>query len=349
MATTIIFAIIIFSLIIFVHELGHFITARLFKVTVHEFAIGMGPVIFSRIKNGIKYSIRAVPIGGFCAMEGEDEASSDKGAFINKPRYQRFIILAAGAFMNVVLGFLIYLILFSVTSGITKEIAVPEVASVTEGSDAAEFLQPGDKIVKVGGTRVNIVRDINFAMQRNGSAPVEITVKRGSERISKVISPYEITAANGNKLYIIGFKTAVKSVTPLRVLKESFFETVWMVKTVLISIGMLIGGEVGVKEMSGPVGVVSAMNETAQASGGGLLGLLNLLYLASFISVNIGIMNLLPIPALDGGRIFFIIVEAVIRRPIPPEKEGVIHFIGLVLLLALMVFATWNDILRLLG
>lgn len=349
MALTIIFAIIIFSLIIFVHELGHFITARLFKVTVHEFAIGMGPAIFSRTKNNIKYSLRAIPVGGFCAMEGEDEQSCDPGAFGNKSPLKRIIILAAGAAMNVILGFVICLILLSVTAGISKGISVPEVSSLVEGSDAAQFLKEGDRIVKVGKTKVNIVRDINFAMQQNGNNPVTITVKRNGKLISEEIKPYEATYEDGSKAYIIGITTAVRNVNPFRILREAFFETIWMVKIVIVSIGMLIGGQVGMSEMSGPVGVVSAMNQSAQAGGGGFIGFLNLLSLGSFISVNIGIMNLLPIPALDGGRIFFTLIELVRRKPIPPEKEGVVHFIGLILLFALMLFATWNDIMRLLG
>ena len=349
MVSTIIFAIIIFSLIIFVHEFGHFVTARLFKVTVHEFAIGMGPVIFSKTKNNIKYSLRAIPVGGFCAMEGEDEKSSDPGAFNNKSPFKRIIILAAGATMNVILGFLICLILTSVTAGISGKISVPEVASVVENSDAASFLKPGDRIIKVGDTKVNIVSDINFAMQQNGKNPVDITVKRNGELLSKKITPYETTYEDGSKAYIIGINTLTKETNPLRVLRQSFFETIWMVKLVVVSIKMLIGGQVGINEMSGPVGVVSAMNETAQSSGGGIIGFLNLLFLGSFISVNIGIMNLLPIPALDGGRIFFTLIELVTRKKIPPEKEGVVHFIGLILLFALMIFATWNDILRLFG
>lgn len=347
MAITIIFAILIFSLIVFVHELGHFITARLFKVTVHEFAIGMGPKLFSRTKNNITYSLRAIPVGGFCAMEGEDTESSDPGAFNKKHPFKRIIILAAGAFMNIVLGFLICLVLISVTSGLSKGISVPEVAGVVEGSDAASFLQEGDKIIKVGDTKINIVRDITFAMQQNGKDSVEITVKRDGKTLTKAIKPHEVSYEDGTKGYIVGFSTAIKSPNPLNVLNESFFQTIWMGKVVLISIGMLFGGQVGLSEMSGPVGVVSAMNETAQAVGGGLIGFLNLLFLGSFISVNIGIMNLLPIPALDGGRIFFSLIEMVRRKPIPPEKEGIVHFIGLILLFALMIFATWNDILRL--
>jgi len=347
MIWTIIFAIFIFSLIVFVHELGHFLTARMFGVTVHEFAIGMGPAIFTKTKNNIKYSIRAIPVGGFCAMEGEDSKSDDDGALSNKPWYQKFIILAAGAFMNVVLGFIICVILLSVTSGIAKGISVPVVKSTIEGSDAAGFIKPGDKIIKINNTRINILRDLDFFMQQNGNNPVNVTVKRGSEVLSKEIKPYETEYTDGTKAYIIGFTTSFVKATPLSVLHEAFFQTIWMGKIVFVSLGMLLNGEASVNDMSGPVGVISAMNESAQA-GGGIIGFLNLLFLGSFISVNIGIMNLLPIPALDGGRIFFTLIEAVRRKPIPPEKEGIVHFIGLILLIGLMIFATWNDIIRLL-
>lgn len=348
MLQTIIFAIFIFSLIVFVHELGHFITARMFGVTVHEFAIGMGPKIYSKTKNNIKYSLRLIPMGGFCAMEGEDTVSDDKGSINNKPWYARLVILAAGAFMNIVLGFLICLILLSVTSNMAGGIAVPVVESTVQGSDAAEFLQPGDKIIKINDTRINIKRDIDFAMQQNGDKDITLTVKRNSDILSKTIKPYVSEYEDGTKAYLIGIMSSTVKVTPISVLRESFFQTIWMGKLVFVSLGMLIRGEASVTEMSGPVGVVSAMNDSAQAGGGGLIGFLNLLFLASFISVNIGIMNLLPIPALDGGRIFFTLIEAIRRKPIPPDKEGVVHFIGFVLLIALMLFATWNDIIRLL-
>lgn len=347
MAWTIIFAILVFSLIIFVHELGHFLTARMFKVKVLEFAIGMGPAIFSKTKGETKYSVRAIPIGGFCSMEGEDEKSDSDSAFSSKPWYKRLVILAAGAFMNVVLGFIICLILLSVTSGMSKGIQTPEVASVVEGTDAANFLQVNDKILKVGSSKINIVRDINFAMQQNGNKPVKVTVLRNGEKLTGEITPHKVTYDDGTSSYIIGFSTKISDVTPLRVLKEALFETIWMGKTVFVSLGMLISGDASMNDMSGPVGVISAMNESSKAVGGGFLGFLNLMFLASFISVNIGIMNLLPIPALDGGRIFFALIEGIIRKPIPPEKEGVVHFIGLILLMGLMVFATWNDILRL--
>ncbi|MBQ3225650.1 MAG: RIP metalloprotease RseP [Clostridia bacterium] len=356
MIWTIVFAILLFSLIIFVHELGHFLTARLFRVKVHEFAIGMGPQLFSRQGKGdTKYSIRAIPVGGFCSMEGEDEQSNDAGSFSAKPWWQKLIILAAGSAMNIVLGFLIFAIFVSVFyqgSGIPTT----TVDTVIEQSALYGELQPGDRIVAINDSRINIKRDIDFAMQRYSGGECTVTVKRDGEKLSFPFKPIEAKYTDGSPAYLIGITSAMQKVGVMSVIRESFYQTVWMGKVVFVSLGMLISGEVGVGDMSGPVGVVDAMNSavndaasTAPEGQGMLAGLLALLSLASFISVNIGIMNLLPIPALDGGRIFFVIIEAIRRKPIPPEKEGIVHFIGLVLLLGVMVFATWNDIMRLIS
>lgn len=341
MILTIVFAILVFSLIIFVHELGHFLAARLFGVKVHEFAIGMGPTVYSRTKGETKYSIRAIPMGGFCSMEGEDCESDDENSFSAKPRYARFIILAAGATMNVLLGFLICLCFVAYSASIGG-VASVKVDTVIEQSDLSGFLQPGDRIVSLNGQRINIKRDIDFIMQQNGGKDCEIVIKRDGKKLSATFKPYETKYTDGSPAYIIGFTPKVERANPVNVFREAFFQTVWMGKLVFVSLGMLISGKANVKDVSGPVGVVSAMNTTARSGG-----LLSLIYLASFISVNIGIMNLLPVPALDGGRIFFVIVEAIRRKPIPPEKEGIVHFIGLVLLMGIMVFATWNDILKL--
>ncbi len=343
MIGTVIFGVLIFSLIIFVHEFGHFITARMFGVTVHEFAIGMGPTIFSKQKGNTKYSVRIIPMGGFCQMEGEDCESEDKGSFSAKPWYAKLVILASGAAMNVLLGFAICLCFVLHTASGTG-IATVTVASTVEQSQAAEFLQPGDKVVAINGERVNIKRDIDFIMTQNGNREYEITVERSGEKLTKTLKPFETQYTDGTPAYRVGFNAKVEKVNFFNVIKEAFFQTVWMVKLVFVSLGMLIGGQASVSEVSGPVGVVSAMNTTAQNGG-----LWALIYLAGFITVNIGVMNLLPIPALDGGRIFFVLIEAIRRKPIPPEKEGVVHAIGMVLLIGIMIFATWNDIMRLLS
>lgn len=344
MIWTIIFAVLFFSLIIFVHEFGHFVTARLFKVKVHEFALGMGPKIFSKVKGETRYSLRAIPIGGFCSMEGEDTDSDDEGSFSRKPWYAKFVVLAAGAAMNVVLGFVVCALFVGISSAGTG-VSTVTVDKVMETADAAKFLQPGDRIVEINGTRVNIRRDIDFAMQQGGGKESRITVVRDGQRVSGTFEPYVAQYEDGTPAYLVGFNPKIEKANVFNVIRESFFQTVWMGKLVFVSLGMLISGEASVGEVSGPVGVVGAMNDAAQM--GGMLGFLNLLYLAAFISVNIGIMNLLPIPALDGGRILFVVIEAIRRKPIPPEKEGVVHFVGLVLLMGVMVFATWNDIMKL--
>lgn len=338
MIKTVIFAVLMFSLIIFVHELGHFITARLFKIKVHEFAIGMGPAVFSKQKGETKYSIRMIPMGGFCSMEGEDSSSEDEGSFSAKPWYAKLVVLASGAGMNIVLGFLICLMFISFSA---ENIETIEVDSVIEQSSVADFLQKGDRVVSINGSKINIKRDIDFAMQQNGEKEYRLVIERNGKKMEKSFMPFETKYTDGTPAYIIGFIPKAEKANIFNVTREAFFQTIWMGRLVFLSIGMLISGQAGMSDVSGPIGVVDAMNTTAQAGG-----FVALLYLAGFISVNIGLMNLLPVPALDGGRIFFVLIEAVRKKPIPPEKEGVVHFIGLILLVGLMVFATWNDIVR---
>ncbi len=344
MIWTVLFALLMFSIIIFVHELGHFVTARWFGVTVHEFAVGMGPAVFSKEKNGTKYSIRVIPIGGFCAMEGEDEVSEDEGAFSSKKWWKKLIILAAGAAMNVLLGFVITTTFVGISTASVGTLSSTTVDSVLEASPLYSFLQPGDKVTELNGRSVHIKRDIDIAMMQSRGEECVIAVKRDGKILRQSFVPMQAQYQDGTPAFLIGFNAAPKANTVLGVLHEGYFQTIAMGSIVFESLGMLIGGQAKLTDMSGPVGVVDAMN--AQAQSGGFLALL---YLAGFISVNIGIMNLLPIPALDGGRIFFVIIEAVRRKPIPPEKEGVVHFVGLVLLMGLMVFATWNDIIRLIA
>ncbi len=342
MIWTVLFALLMFSLIIFVHEFGHFITARIFGVTVHEFAIGMGPKVFSKVKGETTYSLRLIPVGGFCSMEGEDEASGDPGAFSSKKWWKKLIVLGAGAAMNIVLGFIITTVFVGLSTANTGVLSSTYVDEVLETSPLYDFLQPGDKVTEVNGKKIHIKRDIDLAMMQSNGNECEISVKRDGKILTKKFTPMKAQYSDGTPAFMIGFTAAPKKGAVLGVLHEGYYQTVAMGGIVFESLGMLIGGKAQLTDMSGPVGVVDAMNTQAQSGG-----FLALLYLAGFISVNIGIMNLLPIPALDGGRIFFVIIEAVRRKPIPPEKEGVVHFIGLVLLMGLMVFATWNDIVRL--
>ena len=347
---TIIFAILMFSVIIFVHELGHFISARIFGVTVHEFAIGMGPAIWKKQgKKGTLYAIRCIPVGGFCKMEGEDSESEDEGSFSNKSKFARIVILASGAFMNVVLGFIISLVVVLMT--MDGGIATNTVDKVVAEAPVSAYIKPGDEITEINGKSIHIYQDITTALNFAGEGDTfDLTVKRGDKTFElNDIKFYEIEQ-DGKTYKRMGVSFKVdESPGFFEVIHEIFFQGVYMGKIVFMSLGMLISGEAGMKDLSGPVGVVSQMGEVATSSGGGLAGFINLLFLAGFISINIGIMNLLPFPALDGGRIFFILIELIIRRKIPADKEGLVHFVGLILLFGLMIFATWNDILRLIS
>ena len=342
MLLTIIGAIIIFSIIIFVHELGHFIAAKAFHVNVLEFALGMGPAIWKKQGKETLYSIRAIPMGGFCKMEGEDEDTGSEGSFSSKKPLPKIIILVAGAAMNILLGFLIVTSITAVSAVQAGGMFSTIVASVDENSSAAAFLQPGDKIVKVNHSKIHIKRDISFALSDvNENSEYSIEYIRDGKCYSDKFTPMQTTYSDGSTGYIIGFTIAPSDVSLGRILYEGFFQTVWMVKLVFVSLGMLFNGQASVSDMSGPVGVVSAMNTAAQT------GILDFLFLAGFLAVNIGVMNLLPLPALDGGRTVFALIELIFRKPVPPEKEGIVHFIGFALLIALMLFVTWNDIMRL--
>ena len=336
MIITIIGAILIFSVIIFVHELGHFMTAKWFGVKVNEFAIGMGPALFKKQKGETLYSVRAIPMGGFCQMEGEDGESENPRSFSSKPAYARLIILAAGAAMNVLLGFVVCLAM-TVTSVVSDGgIYVPIVGNVVEGTNAVGVLHEGDRILSINGEAIHTQRDTaNLSL---GEGEATVVVRRGGEKLTLSIVP---TPHEGR--YIIGYNAA-QTKNVFWIIKEAFFQTVWMVQMVFLALQMLISGQAGVKDLSGPVGVVSAMNTAAST------GFSQFIFLAAFIAVNIGVMNLLPLPALDGGRIFFIIVNAILRlfriKQLSPEKEGIVHMIGMMLLIFLMIFVTWNDIFR---
>lgn len=341
MLFTIIGAIIIFSIIIFVHELGHFIAAKAFKVNVLEFAVGMGPVIWKKQGKNTLYSIRAIPMGGFCKMEGEDENTGSDGDFSSKKPLPKIIILVAGAAMNILLGFIMATSVVSISAFQTGEIASTVVASVNSESSAAAFLQPGDKITKVNDSSIHIKRDISFALSdvaENDQCNIEYV--RNGKKYQNNFTPMKITYEDGSNGYVIGFNVETSKPGILNILHEGFFQTIWMVKLVFVSLGMLFNGSANVSDMSGPVGVVSAMNTAAQS------GILDFLFLASFLAVNIGVMNLLPLPALDGGRTVFALIELITRKRVPPEKEGIVHFVGFVLLIALMIFVTRNDLMR---
>ena len=353
---TIIIALLIFGFLIFIHELGHYLFARLFHVTIREFAIGMGPKLFTRTsgKTGIAYSLRALPIGGFVSMVGEDEESEDPDAFHRKPVWQRILITIAGASMNILVGVLVmgFLVMaqdmlpsttiakFQEPAAVT-ETAEGEVATPVTPSTETAGLQVGDTIIRVGHSRVHIANELVYEVMRRGWEPLDITVIRDGTVmvIPDVQFPtfYESGTIFGNvDFYVLG-----EDVNPATVLKHSFFRATSTIKMIWESLYDMLTGRYGVESVSGPVGVTEALGEAASE------GAEDLIYLAVVISMNLGVMNLLPFPALDGGRLFFQLIELVRRKPVKRELEGMIHFAGLVLLMILFVVITFKDIMNL--
>ena len=324
-------AILSFLIIITIHEFGHFITAKLFKVGVPEFSIGFGPEIIKKKKGETKYSVRLLPLGGYVRLEGEDESSESKSALCNKPVWQRMIIVSAGAALNIILGFLVYTLLYSAL----PQMPVMTVDTVYENTPAYGNIMPGDKITAVNGGRVWYYKDFKFLINTKGAnKPVDITVKRDGKKINYSVVPVE----DENGVYVIGIKMATEKMNIFKSLKCGLYETFFIIKIIFYSLFMLIKGSVPLSSVSGPVGTVSVMSEAAKQ------GVASFASLFAMLTVNIGIFNLLPIPALDGGRVFFMFIELLRGKPIDPQKEGMVHMIGLILLLGLMFLVTIGDI-----
>lgn len=336
---TAIWAILIFCILIFIHEFGHFAVAKLSGMTVHEFSIGMGPKIIGFNTKNTAYSLRLLPIGGYVKLEGEDGESADANAFCNKSAFKRFAVLFAGAFMNVLLGFVIFTIIFS---------SVGSVASNTIGSvmPSSAFenagINEGDKIIRMVGDKyssnIHSYRDISTFIAVNGSESAKITFLRDNEKFTKEITP---TYNKEEKRALFGFSPAEEKLNFLSSLKHAFWQCVYVIKTVFLSLWWLITGVVPASSVSGPVGIVTEIGTAARE------GWRTVLNFAGFISVNLGVMNLLPIPALDGGRILFLAIEKIRGKKMNPEKEGFINFVFFAILIAFMLFVTFGDIMKL--
>lgn len=333
---TVVSSVVIFLILVLVHEFGHFIVAKLCGVTVHEFAIGMGPLIFKKEYKGTVYSLRCIPIGGFCALEGEDNESDDEGAFGNKSPLKRILILVAGAAMNIILGFtLLCIVMFSKNA---QYVAVPVIETVQEQS-AAEVagLLPGDRILEIDGADIHTQMELKFELSRYKGGEIDITYERNGVENSTELTPKK----GDDGAYYIGFIAKREPLDFGGRINHAFHYTRFYSKAILTSLWDLVTGSIGAENMSGPVGIVNEIGNAASQ------GMDVLLQLAALITINLGLFNLLPFPALDGGRVLFILIEIIIRKKIPAEKEGLVHFIGFALLILLMIFATWNDITRL--
>lgn len=347
----ILIAILIFGLIIAIHEFGHFAVAKLCGIRVNKFAIGMGPKLFKFQKGETEYSLRVFPIGGFCAMEGEDETSDDERAFNNKPVWKRMLVIVAGAAMNVLLGFILLIILTSMIGKIPSMEISGFHADRNEKGEVIEYtsssyesgLQVGDVIHSMNGLRIFTDTDLMYKLSSTNEETFDVVVIRNGKKVTVEDVKFEDTKTGGR----IDFSLMPADNNPLSVISYSAKDTISTARLIWISLHDLVTGKYGVNELSGPVGIVSTIGEAASIGETIKEKVMSLLNLTIFITINVGICNMLPIPALDGGRFFFLLVEAIRRKPIKPEHEGYVHLAGMALLFALMIFATYNDILRL--
>lgn len=380
---TAIVTILMFLVMVSLHEFGHFITAKLMGFRILEYSIGFGPAILKSRKSEIQYSLRAIPFGGYCKFEGEDEVSEDPRAFSNRPVWQRIIVVAAGGVFNIILGFVLFLIIVPFSSPIRTNV----IESVVPGSYIEEAgILPGDKVVGIDGKKVNFYDDITlYRDEFRAGGEYELVVKRNGERKkftftpSEAVTEYtytedgiEVTSSingvaeepgfysyesgdavrNDEKTgttetvtrLIIGFVPKTEDVTFFNVWGEAWNETRFVVKLVYNSLWQMVTGRIGMDQMSGPVGVVSEVNTVVHSGAGSWL---NILMLTALLTINLGVFNLLPIPALDGGRLMFMLFELITRRRVPPDKEGIVHAIGFALLIGLIIFISYHDIVKL--
>ena len=354
----ILIGILMFGVLIAVHELGHFSAAKLFGIKVNEYSIGMGPTLFKRKKGETEYSLRALPIGGFCAIEGEDGESDDPRAFTAKPLWQRFIVLAAGSLMNFFIGFLITLLLYLISSlSGSYVVGTSTLSGFMEGFplEGEQGLMAGDRILSVNGWGVNNPRDLTLFLSLEGGETVDLVIRRDGKKIVLEDLPLQkrtyTDALTGEEGLYYGLYFDQEPLTAGSALRESWYDCQYYVRVVWVSLRFLISGKAGVKDLSGPVGMVKAMGDVGTQAATVGEGLSNVFGLVAFIAVNLAVMNLLPIPALDGGRIFsmlvFALIALIIRRKPNPKIESYIHAGGLVLLLGLMAFVMFNDIYKL--
>lgn len=346
----IVIAIIIFGVIVTVHEFGHFICAKLSGIRVLEFSIGMGPKLLQKQKGETKYSLRLLPVGGYCAMEGEDSETEDERGFRNAKLWKRMVVLVAGAFMNFVLGIILLVIIVSMMEVVpTREVKdfygkENDDGSVTYYSKSYETgLRHGDKILEIDGTNVYSILDLNYIFDTASTNVHDVTVRRDGKKLELEDVEFYDTQ-NGDTF---DFGLVYKEKNPLTVLKGSGDIFMSMSHIVGMSLKQLGTGKVSKDEVSGPVGVVNEISTAAEESETKEDTVFNLLYIAALITINVGIFNLLPIPGLDGGRLLFCLIELVRRKPVKPEHEGYVHLAGMVLLFAFMIFVTYNDIVRL--
>ena len=328
-------AIALFLVLIIIHEFGHFIAAKLLGVKVNEFAVGFGPKLFSKQGKETKYSVNLIPLGGYCAMEGEDEDSGDNRAFCNKKPWRRFIIIAMGAIFNLLLG----LVIVAITLAPQEAFNSTVVAEIKENAVSSESgLMVNDKITEVEGRKIFSTYDLSYAFTNVKDGKIDMTVIRDGKRVELKDVAFNSSEEDGISylevdFYVYGIKKTVGSY-----IEQTFATAASYCAVVWRSLIDIIGGKYGISAVSGPVGVTAAIGSAAKVS------LANLLPIMAIITINLGLFNLLPIPALDGGRLLFILIEMIFRKPVPQKYEAAVHAAGFAVLIAFMLFITAKDI-----
>ena len=328
-------AILLFLVLIIIHEFGHFIAAKLLGVRVNEFAVGFGPKLFKWGRGETKYAVNVVPLGGYCAMEGEDENSTDSRAFCNKKPWRRFIIVIMGATFNLLLG----LILIAITLAPEKRFTTTTVNSFHENAVSSHYgLKEGDKIIKVEGRKIFTTYDLSYAFTNIDDGTIDITVKRDGKTVLLKDVKFETDTADNINYLTVDFYVEGKDKTFTSFISQTFNTTLSYCAVVYRSLIDLISGKYGISAMSGPVGVTAAIGSVAKQNLAAILPIMAL------ITVNLGLFNLLPLPALDGGRLMFILFEMIFKKPVPQKYESVVHAVGMALLLIFMLIITFKDI-----
>ncbi len=341
----ILIAILLFSAIVIFHELGHFLLAKANGIRVDEFSLGLGPTLVGKEFKGTKFSIKLLPFGGACMMGEDDADDMSEGSFNSKSVWARISVIVAGPVFNLILAWILCVIMVAWVG-----YRAPIVGEVSEGYSAKEQgMRSGDVITKIDGKRIHLWNEITLSnlMNSNGEK-TEITYLRDGKETSVILEPRALEGDINKRLGITSTAELTKAGVTGSLQYGAYTVKYWIDYT-MDCLKMLVGGKVGIKDMSGPVGIVDAVDETYQSSkaAGLKIVVLNLMNFAILLTANLGIMNLLPIPALDGGRLVFLLVEAVRRKKVPPEKEGMVHFAGFALLLVLMVVVMYNDIMKL--
>ena len=339
----IILAILVFGIIVFIHELGHFLLAKANKIRVDEFSLGMGPRLFSFVKGETRYSLKLLPLGGSCMMGEDDVNDMSEGSFNSKSVWARMSVVVAGAAFNFLLALVFSMIVIGYT-GYDE----PVISGVVEGFPAQEAgLQEGDRIVKMNNKKINIWREISYYNMFHPGETVDLVYERDGGKYETTLTPKK----DEDGTYLIGITSPAQyeKANLLTAVQYGVYEVKFWICTTLESLKMLVMGDVGVDQLSGPVGIVSVVDETYQQtkSYGVIIVIMQMLNIGILLSANLGVMNLLPLPALDGGRLVFMIVEAIRGKRVPPDKEGWVHGIGMILLLALMAFVMFNDVKKL--